>query len=243
MPPSVKILDNDRFGIRRSNVIRTDRRLAVAAGNIEHIGRLAQAGQTSAKAAHQLLSGRDIGAQMRGAGREIAVMQVVRLDPAFDQRAHQIAHDLRRIVDALQQHRLRKQRNAGIGQARAGRARAAAQFARMIDVHGDICRLALDLQRPHQLRRDARRIGDRNACMNAHDLDVIDLRKRLHHRAQPPRRQHQWIAAGEDHFPDLRMAPDVVERGVSAFGDSAFGLSGQSFRGGSKTGNRPRRHA
>jgi hypothetical protein len=50
--------------------------------------------------------------------------------------------------------------------------------------------------------------------VHAHDLDVLDCSKRAHHLAQPPRRQDEWIAAGEDHFPDVVMGADVIERGV-----------------------------
>ncbi len=121
MPPPVEILDHDMLAAvatRAREIVRADRRFAVAARNIEHVARLTQAGQAPAQAAHQILSGRDVGAQMAGAGRQIAVMQVVRLDAAFDQRAHQLAKHFRRVVDAGQQHRLRQQRNAGIGHAR-----------------------------------------------------------------------------------------------------------------------------
>ena len=43
---------------------------------------------------------------------------------------------------------------------------------------------------------------------------MIDRREPPHDVAEPPRRKHQRIAAGEDHFPDLRMARDIVERRI-----------------------------
>src|SRR5450759_5051209 len=52
----------------------TDRRLAVAAGNVEHVIRLAQSGDPAPQAAHQLLPALKRRPQMRRAGREIAVM-------------------------------------------------------------------------------------------------------------------------------------------------------------------------
>src|SRR5262249_15552113 len=72
-------------------IARTDRRLAVAAGDIQHVARLAQAGKPAMERAQQFLTLRDAGAPMRGARREIGVMQVVGLDPAFDQDAQQFA--------------------------------------------------------------------------------------------------------------------------------------------------------
>ena len=85
MQSAVEILDQAVAGLIPRQIVRADRRLAVAAGNVQHVGRLAQAGQPAAQRAHQLLAALDRGAQVRRAGREIAVMQVVRLDAAFDQ--------------------------------------------------------------------------------------------------------------------------------------------------------------
>ena len=48
--------------------------------------------------------------------------------------------------------------------------------------------------------------------MDADDFDVLDRGQRLHHLAQPPRRQHQRIAAGEDDLPDFCMLADIIER-------------------------------
>jgi len=75
-------------------IIRANRRLSVAAGNIEDIFRLAQAGNASPQASHQLLAFRNRGAQMRRARRQVAVMQVIGLDSAFDKgriRASRVA--------------------------------------------------------------------------------------------------------------------------------------------------------
>src|SRR6185312_15848918 len=58
-------------GIRMRQIGRTDRRLAVAAGNVEHVVRLAQAGDTSPQAPHQFLPPGDRRAQMRGSRRKI----------------------------------------------------------------------------------------------------------------------------------------------------------------------------
>ena len=69
-------------------IIRTDRRFAVAAGNVKHVRRLAKSGIAPAQLPYQTLAVFDRGAQMRGAGREIAVVQVVRFDPAGDEGAH-----------------------------------------------------------------------------------------------------------------------------------------------------------
>ena len=90
--PAAIILDHSSV---RAQVIRPDRRLAVAARDIEHIGRLAKSGSAAVQRAHQRLTFGDGGAQMRRAGRQIGVVQVIGFDPAFDQRAQQGAERLR----------------------------------------------------------------------------------------------------------------------------------------------------
>ena len=70
-------------------IIRANRRLSVAAGNIEHIIRLAQARDAAPQTAHQFLPLCDRGAQMRGSRRQIAMMQIIRFDSIFDKSPHQ----------------------------------------------------------------------------------------------------------------------------------------------------------
>ena len=115
---------------------------------------------------------------MRRAGRQIGVVQVIGLDPAFDQRPQQRAERLDIVVDAAQQHRLAQHRNAGIDETRKRRARAFSQFARMIGMQNDERRLAA-AQRAHQSRRDPLRRRDRHAGVHADHLDVLD-------RGKPP---------------------------------------------------------
>src|SRR5262245_47430207 len=62
-----------------TEICRPDRRLAVPARDVEHIGRLAQPREAAMEAPHQALALRDGRAQMAGAGREIAVVQVIGL--------------------------------------------------------------------------------------------------------------------------------------------------------------------
>jgi len=70
-----------RFRPRSNNSARS--RLAVAAGDIEHIARLAQTDVRPCSARINAWPWRDRGAQMRGAGRQIGVVQVIGFDPAF----------------------------------------------------------------------------------------------------------------------------------------------------------------
>ena len=92
----------------------------MAAGNIEHIFRLAQAGDAAPQTAHQFLALCDRGAQMRGSWRKIAMMQIIRFDSIFDKSPHQRFQDSRIVIDAAKQDGLAHQGNAGIRQPRAG---------------------------------------------------------------------------------------------------------------------------
>src|ERR1700726_3735899 len=78
---------------------RPDRHLAVTARQVEHIGRLAESGHREAEGAGYPLARSDRGAEMRGAAREIAVMEVVGLDPHGDEAAQQRGQDGRVVVD------------------------------------------------------------------------------------------------------------------------------------------------
>ena len=60
---------------------------------------------------------------------------------------------------------------------------------------------------------------------------------------QAPRRQHQRIAAGQDHLPDLAVAADIGERRVELGRRQRLAARARPSRGGSRSGNRPGRHA
>jgi len=83
-------------------IIRPDRRFAVTAGDIEHIVRLAQSGHPPPQCTHQFLAMRERRTQVRGAGREVAMVQIIRLDPAFNERAHQRFQCHGIVIDATQ---------------------------------------------------------------------------------------------------------------------------------------------
>ena len=64
-------------------------------------------------------------------------------------------------------------------------------------------------QRPHEFVAHPFGIDDRHAAVQAHDRHVRDRGQRVHQLGQPPRRQHQRIAAGQDHFPDFGPRADI----------------------------------
>ena len=93
----------------------------------------------------------------------------------------------------------------------------------MIGVQGDINRLAGGSQNTGKLRADLRGIGNRHACMQTEDFHMIDGFEPGHDLREPPRRQGQRIAAGQNHFPDCRMLLDIAD---GASGERCDGLFG-----------------
>src|SRR5690348_51437 len=149
MPPPGRVddLEGALRALGRLDVMRPDRDFSRTARNVEHISGLAQARIAPAQRAHERLALIDGRAQMRGAGREIAVMQVVGLDAALDERAHERTERRGIVVDALEQHRLTEHRDSGVDQARAGGARVRAELPGMVDMQHDVARLAGSLER------------------------------------------------------------------------------------------------
>ena len=92
----------------------------MAAGDIQHIGRLGDAGEAGAQLGHDRLAFGNRRAEMRGAFGEIAVVQIIGLHPGADQRAEQGFQRVRIGVHAFQQHGLRQERDAGAVQAAEG---------------------------------------------------------------------------------------------------------------------------
>ena len=88
----------------------------------------------------QRLAGGEAGAEVGGARGEVAMVQVVGLDPGLDEGPHQRLQRTRIVVDPSQQHGLAEQWQAGVGEAVAGGAGRGGQLARMVGVHSATCR-------------------------------------------------------------------------------------------------------
>ena len=74
----------------RTGVARSDRHLAVAARQVEHVGRLAQARDSPAQPPHQRLALAPAPVRnCAGAGRQVGMVQVVGLDPHRHEAAEQ----------------------------------------------------------------------------------------------------------------------------------------------------------
>src|SRR5690606_21111986 len=190
---------------------RADRHLAVAAGDVEYIGGLAEAGDPAAQSAHQLLPLGNAHPEMPRAASEIAVVQVVRLDPVLDEGPQQSCERFRLVVDAAQQHALAEKRDARVGEPGTGASGGPGELVRMVGVDDDIGRLR-PAQCLDEVLRNPHRIDDRNAAVDANDPDVIDDLEAVADVGQPSWREDERIAAAQNYFPDLRVGTDIVQR-------------------------------
>jgi len=119
--------------------------------DVEDVGRLAETGDPATQGPHQRLTLGDRHPEMAGARREIAVVQVVGLDPRLDEGPHQPGERRGVIIDPAQQHRLAEHRNPGVDDPGAGGPGRGRQLTRVIGVQGDIDGPAPALQRRDQV--------------------------------------------------------------------------------------------
>ena len=182
-------------------------------------------------------------AQMRGAGREIGVVQIIGLYARLDEGAHQRLQRLDVVVDAFEQHALADQHDARVGEAPAGGARLSASAR-------------ADGWRAPRHRRSCRALG-----VSARASAVVTRSGAATGRRVCQRSTLTWgIAASA-------RVTSAMRRGDSASGSPPVRMTSQisrhararsrapprtrprqtpvarpdPSRGGSKTGNRPRR--
>jgi len=152
--------------------ISADHGLAVTAGDVENIGRLAKTGDMPAQGGNDSLPLFDRQPEMACARGKIGMVQIIGLDTVFDEAAHQVGQNRRIIVDALQKNGLADHGYAGIDQPCAGVSGSIAEFAGVIGMQGDIGGFAARLQCFDQWRVNAVGIDNRHAGMETDDLDV-----------------------------------------------------------------------
>ena len=179
---------------------------------------------------------------MRGAGREIGVVQVIGLHPRLDEGAHQRLQRVGVVVDALQQHALADQSRAGVDQPPAGGARLVRQLARMVGVQRDIDRLVVAVaeRAGHRLGHPLRR-GDRQAGVPAQHLDMRDRRQRRSSSRRGGAATGRADRRRSAPPPRSADAPGCSRARRRSPPRSAPARRGRPFRGGSRSGNRPRR--
>ena len=190
------------------DVFGIDRHLAAAAGRVDDVLRHGVAARVTAQLLHDLDPLAHAGAQMRGAGDQVALVDVIRLHAAHEQLLHVRLHHQRIVVDVLEQDALVAERNARIGQPAHRVAHLGRQLARMIRVDAQEQRMKF-FQHLAEFRGDALGQKRRDARADAQEFNVRN-------RAQPGQQvfqlfvaQQQRVAAAEQHVADFRVRGDV----------------------------------
>ena len=140
----VAVAADDRIGHQRD--------LAAAARRVDRQSRHRIARGVAAQRRDDLEPLLDRRAEMRRAGDRVALIEVVGLHPAHQQPVHQPLHHRDIVVDALEQHGLAAERDAGIGQPRRGFGDLRRQLVGMGEVHAHPERMML-AQHPRQAPR------------------------------------------------------------------------------------------
>ena len=184
--------------------------LAAAAGGVDDVLVHGVAGGVAAQPLHDLDALGNRGAEVPGALHQVALVEVVGSHADAHQVLHQLALDVDVVVHARQQHGLVAQRDAGARQFVASLGQFGGDLVGMVDVDVDPQRVVL-CEHVGQFVGDAHGHEDRHARADAHDLDVRDLAQAAQDLLQDAWRQHQRVAAGEQHIAHLRCVPQVFE--------------------------------
>ena len=141
----------------------------------------------------------------------IALIQIIRLHPSHQQAVHQRLHYRGIVVDAFEQHGLRTQRNACVGQARGrfGNLRRQLFGVREMDAHPQGVMFPQHL---HQILGDALRKHGRYLAADAQELDVPNRPQAAQQIIELVVADGERIAAREQHVADLAMLFEVIER-------------------------------
>ncbi len=162
---------------------RQDRDFATSAGRIDHeVGNRHAAGM-ALEGTDDGHAGFHRGAKMVGALGQVRLVQVVGFHPSQEQLVHQAFHDLRVVVDALEQNGLAPQRHARVRQHAAGGFHLRRQFVRMVEMQVHVNRVVL-LDDLAELGSDALRQGARDARADADDFQMRDRSQSLENAFQ-----------------------------------------------------------
>ena len=164
----------------------------------------------------------------------VALVEVVGADPHPEQAVHQPPHGFDLVVDAGEQHGLRAQRDAAVGEQGAGAVGFRGAFVRVGEVQAHHQRMVA-AQHAHQRGRDPLGQHRRHLGADADDLHVGDHSQPGEHPVELVVREQQRVAAGQEHVADGRPGGDVGERLFQPLPGRAQGIVAHQTRAGAVT--------
>ena len=117
---ALEVAEHQVVAVAAEHRIGQQRDLAAAARRVDDVVRHRVAGGMAAQLRDDLEALLDRRAEVRRAADRVALVEVVRPDADHQQLVHQLLHRLDVVVDALEQHGLAAERNAGVGEPAAG---------------------------------------------------------------------------------------------------------------------------
>ena len=114
---TLEVADQDIVTVAANQIFRQQRDLAATTRCIDDVLRDGITGRVTAQPLNNLDTLRDRCAEMRRTGDRIALIQIIRPDTAHQQTVIQFPHGFDFVVDAMQQYRLRTQRDTGVGKS------------------------------------------------------------------------------------------------------------------------------
>src|SRR5262245_3113680 len=210
---ALEIAEQEIVAVAANDGIGRQLDLATPARSVDDEHRRRVACGMAAQRADDLEAGIDRGAEVARAFDRIALVQIVRLHPAHQKAVHQGLDDGGIVVDALEQHGLRAERDARVGEPRRRFAHFRRQLVWVREVQAHPQRMML-LQHLHQVLRDALRQHGRDLGADADKLDVLDRAQASKQVVELVVTDRQRVAAREEHVANLGMLLEVAEREI-----------------------------
>ncbi len=153
---------------------------------------------------------------MPDSARDVALVEVVRPHADLHQTGEELLERFGIVVHAAQQDALVAERDARVGELRAGARRIGRDFLRVVEMGVEPERL-VPLQHRGQGVRDAHGHHHGRARADADHLHVRDGPQAPEHALNFGIRQHERVPAGKQHVPHLAVGLDVGVRPFELF--------------------------
>jgi hypothetical protein len=207
---ALEVAEQEVVAVAAEEVVGRERHLAAAAGQVDDEVRHGVAGRVAAQAADDLQAALDRRAEVGRAGDRVALEQVVGLHAAGEQAVEQLLERLDAVVDPFQQHCLRAERQAGVGQPGAGLGGLGRELGRVGEVQAQPRPVAA--HHPGEGAGDPLRQDDGYLRADAEELDVADAAQPAEQPVELLVAQRERVAAGDEHVADLGVGLDVAQR-------------------------------
>lgn len=165
--------------------------------------------EASTEMSHDVNAGVKGCSQMLDSLNQIALEKIIGADSVVEKRAAEFLDDLRGVVDSAEEHGLVPHGNSSLGEAVRRSNGHRSQLDRMVEVGVDE-QGSMPAEHGDQFGCDAHRQIDQCARGDSDDPNRFDRTDPREHIVQLAVRQHERVAAGEEHVVHLGVASKVL---------------------------------